>query len=66
MGKRKKPLERDALMLRTKAFSCLARDTERPANIQAGLEMAGFLELFHPELSDEEKRELIQDVKNRR
>lgn len=52
------------MMLRTRAFSDLARRTGRSPAGQAELEMLGFLELFHPELTADQKRELGRDARD--
>lgn len=50
MGKR--------MMERTRATVAICNTREATE----GLKMAGFLELFHPNLSDDKKRDLIRDV----
>lgn len=54
-------MERDEMMYKARAFSEYAK-TAHSAKREAELEMAGFLELFHPEYSEEKKRSLIRSA----
>ena len=42
--------DRDGMMHKARAFSDYARHTGHPPAMEAYLEMAGFLALFHPEI----------------
>ena len=55
MGKR---MERDKIMERARANRCMV-DAYNHHRDAAKMEMAGFLDLMHPEMSDERKRKLI-------
>lgn len=55
---RRKPVERDVLMERTRGAVALANSMRAP-----GLEMAAFLGLFHPDMSDAMRHGLVQDAR---
>lgn len=56
-----KPIRRaPSLMDRTRAAVCYCNATDSEAD-----KMAGFLALFHPDLKESSKRELIRDARER-
>ena len=57
MRRKRKPIERDELMARTRAvgYSNAVRDEDTA--------MAGFLAIFHPELSEQQRRNIVRDRK---
>lgn len=59
----RKPIERDDLMARTRAAVAYVGRTGNSAERQAELEMAAFMSLFHPEVSDDTVRDLVQDAR---
>jgi hypothetical protein len=54
--------ERDQLMERTRAARFYCNNASNAAN-RAALEMSAFLDLFHPTMPEEKKRELIRDMR---
>jgi hypothetical protein len=54
--------DRDGLMERTRAARCYA-DTRAH---DPGIEMAGFLAIFHPDMDEERRRELVRAARGKK
>jgi len=55
-------MERDELMLKARANKCISDSYGRDTKHGRQIELAGFLDLMHPELSEDAKWSMIRDV----